>query len=270
MILLSSYNYNHTENDKGFSMLDSKLYKELKYQLLRTNSMIYIINCFPAEYITIHSDNFRTHQNNKAIMKPNPTVSSKNLQKYNIPNKISTETHSLTKTSKIVIRNNLYCKNCFKRASYVFECKYKDKPKDQKPILIFAIYENNTLMLLTKDHIKPKALGGTNGYENLQCLCEDCNLEKGHRYDEEDRQNHIKTMNTYENEKVADFVVPAEDKIKHFRECRKLIKSSIANLPWYYKLLGVDKYLYNKLKKPLIEHGYFQEGIGVVNKDSDE
>ena len=32
---------------------------------------------------------------------------------------------------------------------------------------------------LTVDHIVPRALGGGNHYENLQCLCEDCNQAKG-------------------------------------------------------------------------------------------
>lgn len=31
----------------------------------------------------------------------------------------------------------------------------------------------------TIDHIKPLSHGGTNDYRNLQCLCEECNVEKG-------------------------------------------------------------------------------------------
>ena len=32
---------------------------------------------------------------------------------------------------------------------------------------------------LTVDHIVPVKLGGENNYENLQCLCQFCNLTKG-------------------------------------------------------------------------------------------
>lgn len=32
---------------------------------------------------------------------------------------------------------------------------------------------------ITIDHIKPLALGGLNGYKNLQTLCKKCNEEKG-------------------------------------------------------------------------------------------
>lgn len=35
---------------------------------------------------------------------------------------------------------------------------------------------------LTIDHIRAKSDGGTDQMENLQTLCEDCNLEKGDAY----------------------------------------------------------------------------------------
>lgn len=52
--------------------------------------------------------------------------------------------------------------------------------------LIFARDNNECLSCnskenLTIDHIKPKALGGTSDINNLQTLCEKCNLSKGGR-----------------------------------------------------------------------------------------
>lgn len=38
-------------------------------------------------------------------------------------------------------------------------------------------------VLLTKDHIKPKSLGGKNHHNNYQTMCVDCNVEKASKYD---------------------------------------------------------------------------------------
>jgi 5-methylcytosine-specific restriction endonuclease McrA len=38
-------------------------------------------------------------------------------------------------------------------------------------------------VLLTKDHIKPKSLGGKNHHSNYQTMCVDCNVEKASKYD---------------------------------------------------------------------------------------
>lgn len=38
-------------------------------------------------------------------------------------------------------------------------------------------------VLLTKDHIKPKSLGGKNHHSNYQTMCVDCNTEKASKYD---------------------------------------------------------------------------------------
>lgn len=38
-------------------------------------------------------------------------------------------------------------------------------------------------VLMTKDHIVPKSLGGGNGLDNLQTMCTDCNGAKGNSVD---------------------------------------------------------------------------------------
>lgn len=44
---------------------------------------------------------------------------------------------------------------------------------------LYAIDENGEEVLMTKDHIIPKSKGGKNSYENYQCMCARCNMEKG-------------------------------------------------------------------------------------------
>lgn len=51
---------------------------------------------------------------------------------------------------------------------------------------LYGVREDGTEVMMTKDHIIPKSLGGKNCLENYQTMCSDCNGEKGnimeHRY----------------------------------------------------------------------------------------
>lgn len=44
---------------------------------------------------------------------------------------------------------------------------------------LYATGENNSEILMTKDHIVPKSKGGLNRLENYQVMCTRCNLDKG-------------------------------------------------------------------------------------------
>lgn len=43
---------------------------------------------------------------------------------------------------------------------------------------VYAVSSNGKEVMLTVDHIKPKAKGGSNKMKNLQPMCERCNIEK--------------------------------------------------------------------------------------------
>lgn len=50
---------------------------------------------------------------------------------------------------------------------------------DERPHLnLYATGEKGEEILFTKDHIKPKSLGGANGLVNYQTMCEPCNGRK--------------------------------------------------------------------------------------------
>lgn len=57
------------------------------------------------------------------------------------------------------------------------------KPNDHKygraHFNLYGIMPSGRVVMMTKDHIVPKAEGGTNKLDNYQTMCETCNHEKG-------------------------------------------------------------------------------------------
>jgi hypothetical protein len=49
---------------------------------------------------------------------------------------------------------------------------------------LYAVNYNDTLVLMTRDHIMPRAHGGQDVLENLQTLCAPCNNAKGSTIEE--------------------------------------------------------------------------------------
>lgn len=47
---------------------------------------------------------------------------------------------------------------------------------------LFHIKNENEIILITRDHIKPLSKGGADTIENSQCLCAPCNSSKGNKY----------------------------------------------------------------------------------------
>lgn len=99
-----------------------------------------------------------------------------------------------SKTIKVV-RDNPECVECGLRPTHLKVVrinrrynKYGDKyPEEDKAKLsdypadlqAVAVLEDGRHVLFTKDHIYPRAYGGSNKYTNLQTMCEPCNHSKG-------------------------------------------------------------------------------------------
>lgn len=81
----------------------------------------------------------------------------------------------LTPTVKTIIKDNFTCVICNKKA--VKAILRSNKSGNSRSILINFYTKGN--ILLTKDHIIPKANNGKNELSNYQCMCQQCNLEKG-------------------------------------------------------------------------------------------
>ena len=61
-----------------------------------------------------------------------------------------------------------------------FFVKEKHSPKDVSfHMNLYAIDVNGEELLMTKDHIIPRSMGGKNHPNNYQTMCVRCNIEKG-------------------------------------------------------------------------------------------
>lgn len=57
----------------------------------------------------------------------------------------------------------------------------------------FVGTKNDKYVIMTKDHIIPRALGGKDVLENYQPMCQECNVEKKHKCDSQDLKDAILT-----------------------------------------------------------------------------
>jgi len=179
----------------------------------------------------------------------------KNTNKILIKGKPTNITAS--RTVKTAIKNKKRCISCGGESSYVAVVKNINTSREN---VIFLIDNDlgDRFVPLTKDHIIPKARGGTDTFKNLQCMCLDCNSEKA---------DNVVDANTESNTIMIyrDHYDSLVSKQKDFSLTRKRIKEVIQKLPWYMKLLGVHKLLEVRLKEPLDERGYYQSGKPVDN-----
>lgn len=59
------------------------------------------------------------------------------------------------------------------------DTKPGDKKHGRAHFNLYGIMPSGRVVMLTKDHIKPKAAGGLNRLDNYQTMCETCNHAKG-------------------------------------------------------------------------------------------
>jgi hypothetical protein len=87
-------------------------------------------------------------------------------------------------------KNSIKCAACSLTGSlFLLEREHNHAPN----IAHFNLYavENNSLILLTKDHIVPRSKGGKNNISNYQTMCEICNSMKKNN---EINNNELKQM----------------------------------------------------------------------------
>jgi len=96
----------------------------------------------------------------------------------------------VTKSAKIngvIIGVNSIRLQCFKNSGIeCASCKIQgeyfalDGMEGEKPHLnLYAIDGEGEEVLMTKDHIHPRSKGGRNHIDNMQTMCQPCNVQKG-------------------------------------------------------------------------------------------
>ena len=73
----------------------------------------------------------------------------------------------------------LICFECGLEASCFILCKGQNDVTRQPILDLFAMREDGVFVLMTRDHIIPKSLGGNNTVQNLRVSCSDCNSKRG-------------------------------------------------------------------------------------------
>lgn len=82
--------------------------------------------------------------------------------------------------------NRLSCWCCGITATCFVASKHKNDLQEKPPVLDLYAYSRMQLVLMTRDHIIPKSLGGSNDIRNLRIGCVVCNKDRGNTMSEDE------------------------------------------------------------------------------------
>ena len=89
------------------------------------------------------------------------------------------EIKSTSQRYQVFFTKGLRCVACGIEGKFFAKEKGHGSSQDRYHLNLYAINENDEEVLMTKDHIIPKSLGGKNTLDNLQPMCQFCNSRKG-------------------------------------------------------------------------------------------
>jgi 5-methylcytosine-specific restriction endonuclease McrA len=78
-----------------------------------------------------------------------------------------------------VFLRSTVCAHCGLKGTVFLLQQSPGTPPDRAHFNLFGRTPDGTLVMMTKDHIHPRAKGGKNQIANLQTLCAPCNSKKG-------------------------------------------------------------------------------------------
>lgn len=88
----------------------------------------------------------------------------------------------MTSQRYIVFQKSVRCCRCGIEGKYfAAEQTRGSRPESTYHLNLYGINEKGTEVLMTKDHILPKSLGGKNEHSNYQTMCAKCNSKKGNK-----------------------------------------------------------------------------------------
>lgn len=84
--------------------------------------------------------------------------------------------------------NKLACWCCGIEASCFVASKHKNDIQEKSPVLDLYAYSGTHLVLMTRDHIIPRSLGGSNDIRNLRIGCVTCNRDRGNTMSRDEQE----------------------------------------------------------------------------------
>jgi hypothetical protein len=84
--------------------------------------------------------------------------------------------------------NKLMCWCCGIEASCFVATKHKNDIQEKSPVLDLYAYSGTHLVLMTRDHIIPRSLGGSNDIRNLRIGCVTCNRDRGNTMSRDEQE----------------------------------------------------------------------------------
>ena len=80
---------------------------------------------------------------------------------------------------QVFFTKGIRCVCCGIEGKFFAKEKGHGSSQDRYHLNLYAVDENGNEVLMTKDHIVPRAFGGKDTLDNLQPMCQYCNSKKG-------------------------------------------------------------------------------------------
>lgn len=89
--------------------------------------------------------------------------------------------YTLSDRYKLFFLKGYKCVECGLEGKYFALERTKEDNSKRYHLNLYAIDDNGCEVMMTKDHIVPKSLGGKDSVKNYQTMCSKCNEKKGNK-----------------------------------------------------------------------------------------
>lgn len=97
------------------------------------------------------------------------------------------------------------CEQCGVFGEVILTFKQRTEPEYRRRICCFA-FGTKQLIPLTRDHVLPKSLGGTDGASNMRLLCQQCNAGRGNAVTDEEMHQIFQNLHNHLSSSLPRFL----------------------------------------------------------------